>query len=408
MRVLLINNRHFHGGGADVVYFTTGDLLEDVGNEIVYFSRHSDKAEPYKYDSYFAPDKKKFGLLKRTNLYFNNREAAKALDKLLTIEHFDIAHAHLIWGGMTSAIIPVLHKHGVPLVHTVHDYRMVCPAYTFRNGHGEVCEKCKGRHFMECFKNRCSKGKILESFLMASEMIYRNRKWHPAENLDGIIYVSKFAKEKHEEIDPLFAGTLNTVLYNFTTIGEQYPPVDKDGGYYLYYGRLSHEKGINTLLEVFADHSELKLKVVGTGPEEEKLRQKRYGNVEFLGFKKGPELYNIVRNARFVCVPSEWYENNPMTVVEAYSMGVPVIGARIGGIPEIVEDGKTGFLFTSRSLKSLEQSIENSLALTNEDYKSFKQNAKQFADKHFNKSVYVKCLTEFYDEIIMDFKRKKY
>lgn len=407
MKILQINNRHFHGGGADVVYFSTGKLLEDAGHEVVFFSRQSEQAEPYQLDNYFAPDFEKGNILHRTAIYFKNYEAAEALDRLLTKEHFDIAHAHLMWGGLSASIIPVLHKHGVPLVHTVHDYRMVCPAYTFRNGHGEVCEKCKGGHFMECFKNKCSKGKASESLLMSFEMIYRNRKWHPAKNLDGIIYVSRFAKEKHEEIDPLFAGSLNTVLYNFTTIGEKFLPSEKDEGYYLYYGRLSYEKGITTLLDAFASHPELKLKVVGTGPKEDELKSKGYNNVEFLGFKSGQELYNLVRNARFVCVPSEWYENNPMTIVEAYSMGVPVIGARIGGIPEIVVEGKTGILFDSGSTESLEKAIESSQAIDEKDYLQLKHHAKAFADEHFNKEVYLKRLLGFYHEVIETYEKKR-
>ena len=403
MRVLLINNRHFRGGGADVVYFTTGELLESTGHEFVYFSRHSNDAEKNEFDTFFAPDLSKTGVFKRTYCYFNNTYAAAALDRLLDKEHFDIAHAHLMWGGMTAAIIPVLHKHGVPLVHTVHDYRMVCPAYTFRNGNGIVCERCKGGHFMQCFKYRCSKGNSLESLIMAGEMFYRNRKWHPAKNLDGIIYVSRFAKEKHEEIDPLFRNTLNTVLYNFTTVGEQCPPVETDGGYYLYYGRLSYEKGIKTLLDVFACRPELKLFVVGSGPIEEELKKKKSSNIEFFGFKSGKELYDIVRNARFVCLPSEWYENNPMTVVEAYSMGVPVIGAKIGGIPEIIVDGETGFLFESGSAESFERALDKSLAMEANDYVAMKHRALQFAESNFNKDVYVRRLLAFYSEVIDSF-----
>lgn len=407
MKVLQINNRYFRGGGADVVYFSTGNLLESKGHEVVYFSRHSSNAEPYRLDSFFAPDTEQFGLIKSASLYFNNTEAAKVLDKLLTKEHVDIAHAHLMWGGLSASIIPVLHKHGVPLVHTVHDYRMICPAYTFRNGYGEVCEKCKGGNFMQCYKNRCSKGKTLESWMMALEMYYRNYKWHPAMNLDGIIYVSKFAKGKHEEVDPRFVNTHNIVLYNFTTIGELYPPVEKDSGYYLYYGRLSYEKGINTLLEAFAAFPDLRLKVVGAGPKENELKRKEYKNVEFLGFKSGRELYDLVRNARFVCVPSEWYENNPMTVVEAYSMGVPVIGARIGGIPEIVEEGITGFLFDSGKKESLIDTLRKSLDLDEYHHSEMKKHSRQFADKHFNKDVYVERLLDFYNKIITDFKEKR-
>ena len=397
MKILLINNCFWRRGGSETVFFGTADLLREMGHEVVFFSMEDAQNIDDEKPAYIVG---RGGRLSQMKDYFNNGKAARMIEEIIQKGKPDIAHAHLLWGGIGPSIFAVLHKHGIPIVHTVHDYRMVCPAYTFRNGHGEVCERCKGGHYMECVKGRCAKGSLVQSVLMATEMYYRNRKWHPAKELDGIIYVSKFAKQKHEELDPLFAGTVNTVLYNFTKVGEDYPSVEKDGGYYLYYGRLSHEKGIATLVEAFSGHPELKLKVVGTGPIEDELRQKNYPNVEFLGYKTGEELYNIVRNAQFVCVPSEWYENNPMTVVEAYSMGVPVIGARIGGIPEIVDEGKTGFLFESGNVESLEKAVEQSLTVGAEEYGAMKKNALAFAKEHFDSNKYKERLISFYSQVI--------
>lgn len=397
MKVLLINNCFWRRGGSETVFFGTADLLREMGHEVVFFSMEDEKNIADEKPSYNV---ERGGRLAQMKDYFNNRKAARLIEEIIQKEKPDIAHAHLLWGGIGPSIFDVLHKYGIPIVHTVHDYRMVCPAYTFRNGKGEVCERCSSGHFMECIKGRCAKGSLVQSVLMAAEMFYRNRKWHPAKELDGIIYVSEFAKQKHEEFDPLFTRTKNIVLYNFTKIGESYLPVKKDGGYYLYYGRLSHEKGIATLIEAFSKHSELKLKVVGTGPEEVELRKKGYANVEFLGYKTGEELYNLVRNARFVCVPSEWYENNPMTIVESYSMGVPVIGARIGGIPEIVEEGKTGFLFESGDVDSLDKVISLTLSIGEDDYDTMKNNALAFAREHFDSEKYKEKLICFYSRII--------
>ena len=421
MKVLLINNCFFRRGGSEAVYFGTADLLREMGHEVVFLSFTDEKNIHTGEKEYFV---KHDGGIKKMKTYFSNGAAAKAVEEIVVKEKPDIAHAHLLWGGMTAAIIPVLHKHGIAIVHTAHDYRMVCPAYTFRNGKGEVCEKCKGGHFIECFKGRCSKGNALQSAMMAAEMVYRNKKWHPARNLDGIIYVSSFSKCKHEETDPLFKETKNTVLYNFTKIGEEYPMVEKDRGYYLYYGRLSYEKGIETLLKVFAQHPELTLKVVGTGPLEKELKEKYtrtrtasgatddcasgsiaagekcYENIKFLGYHSGGALAELVRSARYVCVPSEWYENNPMTIVEAYSMGVPVIGARIGGIPEIVDEGKTGFLFESGNVESLEKAVEQSLAVGADEYCAMKKNALAFAKEHFDRITYADKLLKFYKEVI--------
>lgn len=400
MKVLLINNCHFRRGGSEAVYFNTAKLLKEHGHEVVFFSINDENNIKTEETEYFI---QKSGSAKKMLTYIYNWDAAKKLDEILAIEKPDIAHTHLMWGGINQAIFHVLKKHRVPLVHTVHDYRMVCPAYTFRNGKGEVCEKCKGGRFIECFKNRCAKGSTIQSALMTTEMYLRNKRWHPALNLNGIIYVSNFAKQKHENLDKRFGKAKNIVLYNFTTVGEQYPPAEHDGGYFLYYGRLSHEKGIATLVEAFSKHPEMQLKVVGTGPKEEELKKKNYSNVEFLGYKTGEGLFNLVRNARFVCVPSEWYENNPMTIVESYSMGVPVIGARIGGIPEIIEEGKTGFLFESGDVESLDKVIRGVANIDAIDYGKMKNAAYQFYRSNFSSEGYYKNLMLFYNEVIYNY-----
>lgn len=397
MKVLLINNFFYRKGGSEAVFFNTADLLSKKGHEVIFFCFEDEKNIHINNHEYFIPQGR---TLQRMKNYFSNPDAAKKLDEVLSVEKPDIAHVHLFWGGISPSIFAVLKKHKVPLVHTVHDYRMVCPAYTFRNGHGEVCEQCKGGRFTKCLKNRCSKGSLLQSALMTAEMYSRNRKWHPAKEIDGLIYVSQFAKRKHEKLDVRFKSTPNVVLYNFTSVGEQYPPLEKDGGYYLFYGRLSHEKGVDTLVNAFARHPVLKLKVVGTGPKEDELKQKGCANIEFLGYKNGDELFNLVRNAKFVCVPSEWYENNPMTIVEAYSMGVPVIGASIGGIPEIIEDGHTGYLFESGNVDSLDITIQKSEALKFEEYSKLKYAAQAFAERNFNKERHYENLIKFYKDII--------
>ena len=403
MKVLLINNCHWRRGGSETVYFGTADLLIKAGHEVVFLGLEDEKNIHTEQPEYFV---KRGNALKNMVAYFANGEAAKVVESVIKKEKPDIAHAHLLWGGITASIIPILHKHGVPFVHTAHDYRMVCPAYTFRNGRGEVCESCRGAKFVQCINNRCAKGSLPQSVLMTLEMIYRNRKWHPAKELDGLIYVSNFAKQKHEEMDVKFAKTMNTVLYNITTVGDTYPPVENNGGYYLYYGRLSGEKGVPTLVDAFAKHPELTLKVVGTGPVEEELKQKQYSNIEYLGYKSGEELYNLVRFAKYVCVPSEWYENNPMTIIEAYSMGVPVIGARIGGIPEIVDEGKTGFLFQSGNVESLDKVITQSLAINDMDYAKMKKLAVEFCSQHFSSKQYPQKLLGFYENVIENFNKR--
>ena len=397
MKVLLINNCFFRRGGSEAVFFGTADLLREMGHEVVFFSMEDVHNIHTNSPEYFVG---RGGRLSQMKDYFNNAGAAKKIEEIVKKEKPDIAHAHLLWGGIGASIISVLHKHGIPIVHTAHDYRMVCPAYTFRNGQGEVCEKCKGGQFLECVRGRCGKGSLVQSVLMAAEMKYRNCRWHPAKELDGIIYVSQFARDKHIEIDPLFAKTKSMVLYNCTRKGSK--DEKGRGNYFLYFGRLSHEKGVEMVIDAFKQMPGQRLKVVGTGPLEESLKAKAAGctQIEFLGFKQGEELLSLVRNAQFVIVPSQWYENNPMTIVESYSLGTPVIGSDLGGIPEIIKEGATGFVFRHDSIESLMYEINIANEISNQTYFNMTKSTRHFYDNHFSEDGYAEKLVSFYKDVI--------
>lgn len=396
MKVLLINNIFYRKGGSETVYFNTAELLMKHGHEVVFFSFKRPENIECEQSEYFP---ELGGKIKQLKSYFWNAEAARQLEKLIVAERPDVAHVHLFWGLMSPSIFGVLKRHNVPLVHTVHDYRMVCPAYTFKNNAGEICEKCGGGKFMNCLKGRCAKGSLVQSVLMTAEMYLRNAKHHPVDNIAGFVFVSKFAQEKHLQYDRKFASARNIVLYNYTTpvLGR----TEKKDDYYLYYGRLSYEKGIPTLLEEFSRHPELKLKVVGTGPIEAELKEKfAQPNIEFVGYKSGEELFSLVRDARFVCVPSEWYENNPMTIVEAYSLGTPVIGSRIGGIPEIIAEGKTGYTFECSNLSDLEACIKKADSLTANEYETMANAAYKFYEQNFSEDHHYEGLIRFYEEVM--------
>ena len=400
MKVLLINNFHYRKGGSEAVYFNTGRMLEERGHQVVWFSFADDKNMPCAQSEYFParPGNGVRGALE----YFYNHRVERALTRLIEAQRPDIADVHLIWGGMTPAIFRPLKKAGVPLVHTVHDYRMVCPGYTFRNGAGNVCEACGTGRYLPCVKNRCAKGSLVRSALMAAEMYTRRWFHNPLKNIDGFIFVSRFCEGKHIEHDPGFASARRIVLYN--TVDVPAPVNPARGEYFLYYGRLSYEKGVEDLIRAFSAPGMPQLKIVGTGPEEERLRMMAAGvpNIEFTGYRSGEELFSLVRNCSFVVVPSRWYENNPMTIVEAYAYGRPVIGAAIGGIPEIVEDGRTGFLFPQGNAADLSERVIRAEALTDEEYAGMSAAARAFFQDHFAEPDYYNKLVSFFQEIICE------
>lgn len=408
MKILLIDVYNYNKGGAETVCFNTGKMLEEHGHSVVYFTLKWLNNKPSPFSKYFPESKEtRVGPLKQVkNLinYFYHFEAAKKIEQLILDEKPDLAHIHLMWGQITPSIFPILKKYHIPVLFTVHDYRIVCPAYTFRDGKGHICEACRGKNFYKCFTHTCCKGSKLMSAVMAAEQYFRNAFFNPTRYIDGFIYVSNFAKDIQEKYMPSLKSKPSIILYNFSTSisdNSKLMPADR---YYLYFGRLSYEKGVRTLLGAFKDLPQCKLKVVGTGPKEAELRafadNEKMQNVEFLGYKQGEELADLVRNAYFVIVPSEWYENNPMTIIEAYSVGTPVIGARIGGIPEIVVNGQTGFQFESGNVVDLKNTVLRSDVLDGKTYTEFSQGTINFANENLSKDSYWKKLIEFYGRFV--------
>lgn len=399
MKILLINNFHYRKGGSETVYFNNAKLLRQAGHEVCFFSVRREENFETTYSQYFISDSSKMSKAKGLLKYFYNSEAATKLEQLILEEKPDIAHAHLMWGCMAPAIFKVLRKYNIPLVHTVHDYRMVCPAYTFTSG-GKICEECKGKYFYKCAAKRCSKGSLLMSTVMAIEMFSRNVLFNPAKNISGLIYVSNFAKDIHERYSPSIKKVPSMVLYNCTE--EPYKKENNKGDYFLYFGRLSYEKGVELLIDTFKELPDAKLKIVGTGPIEKELKQKAVGasQIEFLGFKSGDGLHQIIRNAKFVIVPSQWYENNPMTIIEAYSFGTPVIGSNLGGIPEIIQNGTTGFVFEHNRKDSLMETLSSAMNIGNEAYHQMIINAFKYYEAHFSENGYAGKLVDFYKKIL--------
>lgn len=425
MKILQINNVHYRRGGADAVYLNTADLLQKHGDEVVFFNMKKGNNLPCKDEKYWVssiesrPKGIESTLLEFRN-FFYNPEAAEKIEELILAEKPDIAHIHLFWGcGISPSIIKVLKKYRIPLVQTVHDYRMICPIALLMDKKGSVCERCEGKSFYKAGIYNCSHHGCVRSILMAAEMYYHNKFFYPTEVVDGFVFVSNFAYKKHLQYMPRLKDANVTVLYNFTVNDGDYSQNSKEK-YILYYGRLSYEKGIRTLLEAMESYPEMTVKVVGTGPIEEELKnnytntcasgsiseaKKCYENIQFLGYHSGGTLKELVRNAQFVCVPSECYENNPMTIVEAYSMGTPVIGARIGGIPEIIVEGKTGYCFESGNVEDLNKVIKKATMMPENDYLNMRQNAFTFYLNNFSSELHYEKLMAFYKHTIEVYER---
>lgn len=403
MKLLNINNYHYRRGGSDVMYFDHASIMEEDGWECAYFSmKHPNNyssewsgtfIEEIEYGHDYSFPRKVVSALK----VIYSWEARDKLRNLLNNFSADMAHLHCIYHHITPSIIPLLEDAGIPMVMTAHDLKIACPAYKMLNKNG-ICERCVSGSYLNLIKNKCIHESYLQSALIALESsVHSYLKSY--QSLNRIIAPSKFYKEKF-----LQAGySEEKIVYipNFVASSS----VDGSvvfGDYYLYFGRLSSEKGLLTLVAAF-EGSSVKLKIVGGGPMLEDLRvllnTGRY-NVELCGHKSGEELVDIIKNSRAVILPSEWYENAPMSVLESFVIGKPVIGSRIGGIPEMVQEGVTGFLFASGDKDNLSQVVSNFNELSFDEYSYIGRNCKDLISQNFSKAAYKSRINELYASIL--------
>lgn len=404
MKVLQINNQHYLKGGAHRVYLNTAKLLKDNGHDVFFFSLKEEQSIHDENEVYFpeAIDHRNSNIINKflsIKNFISNKNTAIRLNEYLKKIKPEIAHVHLFMGGLTTSILAVLKDNNIPIIHTVHDYRLICPSYLFLDGNGKICEKCKSGRFINCLTNKCSEKSLSQSGVLALDAYYRKYINSPHKYIDKYIFVSRFIYNKHNEYQKGI-NFKSEILHNFISNLEDIKPNNEKGNYFLYLGRLSREKGVVTLINS-AVKANINLKIVGNGPLLNNKDTTRNNKIEFLGFKKGVELWDIIKNASFIIIPSEWYENNPLSIIESYAYGKPVIGSKIGGIPEILKHDKTGFLFNHGNETDLKEVLLKASSVSKDNYKRLSKNARDFAENHFNPTKHYRQLINIYNEIII-------
>jgi glycosyltransferase involved in cell wall biosynthesis len=399
-KLLSINNYHYRRGGSDVVYLDHAALMEEQGWSNGFFSMNHPKNFETPWSKYFI-DEIEFGhaysisqKLAMASKVVYSFEAQKKLKRLLQDFPADVAHLHCIYHHLSPSIIPTLRDAGVPVVMTAHDLKIACPAYKMLNETG-ICEKCKGGNLLNVVKHRCVRDSLAASaIVMVESTLHRLLNTYQGK-LDKVVVPSRFFMEKFVEWGwprDKFAYIPNYV--DSTRFEPGYEP----GNYFLYFGRLAPEKGVATLMRA-ARSAGITLKIAGTGPIEAELhalQAELQGDIEFLGYRSGPALHSLIREARAVVLPSEWYENAPMSVLESFALGTPVIGARIGGIPEMVMDGETGWTFESRNTVELSALLSRVAGMPSEKVADAGRNARNHVSNNFNRAGYLQATLELY------------
>lgn len=352
MKILMVNKFLYPNGGSETYVFKLGEYFQAAGHEVQYFGmEHADRVVGNKVNAYTSNMDFHKGSMIGKLLYpiktVYSSQARKKIRQVLEDFQPDVCHLNNFNYQLTPSIILEIVKwrkqtgRSCKIIYTAHDYQLICPNHMCYNPNThENCEKCLHGSFYSCAKGKCIHGSTAKSLIGTMEASF----WKligAYRYIDTVICCSQFMKNKLDT-NPLFADK-TVVMHNFVDIQTQ--PLVSKKDYVLYFGRYSQEKGIATLLNVCRQLPEIHFVFAGSGPLEELLKD--VPNIENVGFQKGEALHKLIREARFSVYPSEWYENCPFSVMESQIYGTPVLGADIGGIPELIEVGKTGELFES-------------------------------------------------------------
>ena len=352
MKILLSNKFYYRRGGDCIYMLNLEQLLKAHGHEVAVFAMDYPENLPTPWQKYFPSNMSRLMAFTRP---FGSNEVKQKFNRLLDDFRPDVVHLNNIHTQLSPVMAGLAHRRGIRVVWTLHDYKLLCPRYDCLREGKTVCELCFSGDKTPCMSHRCMKGSALASWIGCREARMWNRRRLEA-CTDVFICPSRFMADKM--VQGGFEQSKMKVLCNFIDVDKcRQSSYEKREDYYCFVGRISHEKGVKALIEA-AGSLPYPLKIIGGGPLEEEMKRLARPNVEFVGFKQWNEIKEIMGKARFTVIPSEWYENNPLSVIEAQCLGTPVLGARIGGIPELIEECESGMTFESRNAADLRQKIE--------------------------------------------------
>ncbi|MEK5258776.1 glycosyltransferase family 4 protein [Paenibacillus sp. FSL L8-0663] len=386
-KVLIIHNFYQQSGGEDKVVEQESAMLRSRGIETEHYYVHNDSIQSR-------------GLANMAKLAV---EAAwslpefKRIKKLLLQMKPDVVHVHNFFPVISPSVYHACERLGIPVVQTLHNYRLICPAATFMRGN-KVCEKCLHGTLLHSIRHGCYRGSQLQTIPVAAMIKFNDLIGTWQHKVSRYIALTEFARDKFAESGiPLDRIAVKPNFVHHKTVKTQYDPNDR---YLLFVGRISAEKGVRNLLQAWSqleDRGGLRLVIIGDGPEKAELTAAYpQEDVRFLGKQDGDTVLDCMSRAMYVMVPSIWYEGFPMTIVESFSVGTPVLCSRLGALEEVVEDRVTGFHFQHDDLENIKTVIRCAVAY--ENYAVMRQKVSENYAARYTEEVNVKQLMAIYSE----------
>lgn len=409
-RLLNVHRYRYRKGGAEAVYLDHSRLFAERGWSCAEFAMAHSKNPPSAWDEYFPaqfePRPGWRGLLDIPRFVYS-AEARQQMARLLESFRPDIVHVHGLYHQLTPSVLEPIAASGIPIVYTMHDFKLLCPAYSLFTEKLGLCERCASGSFWNCATNACLHGSRAVSAVYALDSyIHRWRGSYDA--VSAFVMPSRSILEKHRE-HGFPAGKLHHIPNFFETTADE--PATREliaearqryGRYVVYFGRLSSEKGCGVLIEA-CDAAGLTLVLVGEGPEEAHLRElaARSGQaVHFTGYLAGGRLWAVVEAALGVVLPSIWYEIAPKSVLEAMARAKPVIASAIGGLPEQVEDGVTGYLAKPGNAAALAEALLRLAGLSAAERETMGERARTRALTSFTADRYFTSTANLYERFV--------
>ena len=425
MKILLVNKFHYRKGGAETYYLTVGSELERMGHEVAYFSMKHPNNLPCKWDKYFVTQreynnvKNPIKAVRDGLALIYSPEAKRNFQALCEEFHPDVVHLNNVHRQITLSILdaPYLKDRHIPVFYTAHDYVTICPGYLMLDGEGHVCDAClEDGKYRHCIENCCVKGSRAKSALAALEASF-NRVHRSNDRIDKVIAPSRFMRSKlieggwsEDKVIALQNFADDAILERASKTGQD--ATDRKSLYLLFFGRLSAEKGVDTLLKAFDLVASrlpqtMRLIIVGDGPDASEFKElasslKSAPRIEFAGYQTGEALQTYVERAALAIASSRWRENMPYSIVEAFAAGTPVVGTRIGGIPELVSDGKTGFLCEPGDVHTMGEAILRGVEtfMDAASYATMQQNCREYVVKNCSCMTFMNRLVDLYKEAV--------
>lgn len=403
MRILQVNKFFYLRGGSERYFFDLCRLLEGYGHDVVHFSMQHERNERSGQERYFvssvdlnAPMGLGEKLLAASRILYSS-EAKTRMIGLIDEFKPDVVHFHNITRQLSPSVIDAAESRGIPMVQTIHDLSLICPAHSFFVNGGS-CEDCSGGAYWHAVPKRCIDG-LLSSSLLGVLEAYLHSWLRLYRKISVFIAPSLFLKGKVSTLNWI-AGKIRHLPY-FIPSGPDY--VSDNDGYVLFAGRISKEKGVGTLIDAASRLRTVRFVVAGEGPPLEEFRRmaRDHGlsNIEFMGYVKSDDLEPLMRGCSCVVVPSISYENLPLSILEAFARGKPVVASDSGGIPELVKDGVTGYIFLRDDPESLAHALDK--AMSNEHHRlEMGRQARELVINSYGPDSHYDRIMSIYEDIL--------